>query len=185
MNASIPLRLWCAIAAVVAACAMTLPVLAAPAAPTASDNSMQPPVPNLRQPNERLLTGGQPEAAAWTHLAADGVTTVINLRPADEMSGRDEAAEVAAAGMSYRQIPVAGAAGVTAEHAAALWSAIAQSPGKVLVHCASGNRVGALLALGAAQGGMDPQQALQFGKDAGLAGAEPRVREMLRLPPID
>lgn len=147
---------------------------------------MQTPVPNLRQPSERLLTGGQPEAAAWKHLAADGVTTVINLRPADEMAGRDEAAEVAAAGMSYRQIPVAGAAGVTAENADALWSAIAQAPGKVLVHCASGNRVGALLALGAAQeGGMDPQQALQFGKDAGLTGAEPRVREVLGLPPAD
>jgi len=147
---------------------------------------MQSPVPNLRQPDDRLLTGGQPEAAAWKHLAAGGVTTVINLRPADEMAGRDEAAEVAAAGMSYRQIPVNGAAGITSENAAALWTAIAQAPGKVLVHCASGNRVGALLALGAAQqGGLDGEQALQLGKDAGLAGAEPRVRELLGLPPAD
>lgn len=186
MNASIPLRLWCPIAVVVAACSMTLPVLAVPPVATASDTSMQSLVPNLRQPNERLLTGGQPEAAAWKHLAAEGVTTVINLRPADEMAGRDEAAEVAAAGMWYRQIPVAGAAGITTENANALWTAIAQAPGKVVVHCASGNRVGALLALGAAQqGGMDSQQALQFGKDAGLTGAEPRVRGLLGLPPAD
>lgn len=186
MNALVPLRPWCPIAAFVMACAMALPVLAAPPVATVSDTSMQTDVPNLRQPNERLLTGGQPEAASWKHLAADGVTTVINLRPADEMAGRDEAAEVAAAGMSYRQIPVAGGAGITAENANALWTAIEQAPGKVLVHCASGNRVGALLALGAArQGGMDRQQALQFGKAAGLAGAEPRVREVLGLPPAD
>ena len=186
MNASIPLRLWLPIAAIAVACAMTLPVFAAPPIATASDISMQTSVPNLRQPNVRLLTGGQPEAAAWKHLAADGVTTVINLRPADEMAGRDEAAEVTAAGLSYRQIPVAGAAGITRENADALWTAIAQAPGKVLVHCASGNRVGALLALGAAeQGGMDSEQALQFGKAAGLSGAEPRVREALGLPPAD
>lgn len=185
MNSTISLRLWHPIAAIVMAC-MTMPVLAAPPVVTVSETSMQTSVPNLRQPNDRLLTGGQPEAAAWKHLAADGVTTVINLRPADEMAGRDEAAEVAAAGMSYRLIPVAGAAGITRENANALWAAIAQAPGKVLVHCASGNRVGALLALGAAeQGGMDSQQALQFGKAAGLAGAEPRVREVLGLPPAD
>jgi uncharacterized protein (TIGR01244 family) len=147
---------------------------------------MQNPVPNLRQPTERLMTGGQPDAAAWKHLADEGVTTVINLRPADEMAGRDEAAEVVAAGLAYRQIPVAGAAGLTAENANALWTAIEQAPGKVLVHCASGNRVGALLALGAAEeGGMDAQRALQFGKDSGLTGAESRVRELLGLPPAD
>jgi len=186
MNAFIPLRLWRPAAAIVMACATTLPVLAAPPVATAPDTWMQTSVPNLRQPNDRLLTGGQPDAAAWKQLAADGVTTVINLRPADEMAGRDEAAEVIAAGMSYRQIPVAGAAGITTENANALWTAIAQAPGKVLVHCASGNRVGALLALGAAeQGGMDSQQALQFGKAAGLSGAEPRVREALGLPPAD
>ncbi|MDR7133629.1 uncharacterized protein (TIGR01244 family) [Lysobacter niastensis] len=179
------MRLWRAIAAIAVTCAMTS-VLAAPPIATVSDTSMQTSVPNLREPNDRLLTGGQPDAAAWKHLAADGVTTVINLRPDDEMAGRDEAAEVVAAGLSYRQIPVAGAAGITTENATALWTALAQAPGKVLVHCASGNRVGALLALGAVeQGGMDSEQALQFGKAAGLTGAEPRVREILGLPPAD
>jgi uncharacterized protein (TIGR01244 family) len=191
MNAFPPLRLWRPVAAVLAACTMTLPALAAqpalaPAHAWLQNPSMQNGVPNRHQSNERLVTAGQPEAGAWTQLAAEGVTTVINLRPDSELPGRNEAAEVAQAGMAYTQIPVAGAAGITGENAEALWSAIAQAPGKVLVHCASGNRVGALLALGAAQrGGMDPQQALQFGKDAGLAGAEPRVRELLGLPPAD
>ena len=55
--------------------------------------------------------------------------------------------------------------------------------GAVLVHCASGNRVGALIAIGAAKaGGMAPEAALELGKAAGLTSAEPRVRELLQLP---
>lgn len=140
-------------------------------------------VPNLRRPNDRILTGGQPDPGAWGRLAAEGITTVINLRPVAEMSGRDEAAEVAGAGMSYLEIPVSGPADITHTNAAALWRAIHDAPGPVLVHCASGNRVGALLAIGAAHdGGMGEREALEFGKSAGLSNAEPRVREVLRLP---
>ena len=140
-------------------------------------------VPNLRRPNDRILTGGQPDSEAWGRLAADGVATVINLRPAAEMSGRDEASEVTAEGMSYLEIPVLGAADITIANGAALWRAIHDAPGPVLVHCASGNRVGALLAIGAAhEGGMAKREALEFGKSAGLSNAEPRVREVLQLP---
>ena len=66
------------------------------------------PVPGLHAPKANLITGGQPEADAWPVMAARGVTTVINLRPDAELSGRDEAAEVAAAGMRYHQLPVDG-----------------------------------------------------------------------------
>lgn len=139
-------------------------------------------IPNLRRPNERILSGGQPGADAWRRLAAQGFTTVINLRPA-EMNGRNEAAEVTAAGMSYLELPVSGAADITIANGAALWHAVEGAPGPVLVHCASGNRVGALLAIGAANGGgMDKREALEFGKAAGLSNAEPRVREVLQQP---
>ncbi|MBF6022459.1 beta-lactamase hydrolase domain-containing protein [Lysobacter niastensis] len=175
--------LACAIAAMPHAAAAATPAQSVSETPM-SDAVANPPVPNLRRPGERLMTGGQPAATAWKQLANEGVTTVINLRPDVELEGRDEAAEVAAAGLGYRQIPVAGSAGITADNADALWSAISQSSGQVLVHCASGNRVGALLAIGAArQGGKSPEQALEFGKQAGLTGAEPRVRELLGLPP--
>ena len=117
-------------------------------------------------------------------MAAAGVGTVINLRPDAELAGRDEAAEVRAAGMAYHQIPVAGADGLTAENADRLWALLKDAKGPVVVHCASGNRVGALLSIGAwRQGGMSPRQALEFGKAAGLGSLEPRVRELLHLPP--
>ena len=140
------------------------------------------PVPQLHLPREGLVTGGQPEATAWPVLAQRGVTTVINLRPKAEMAGRDEAAEVAAAGMRYAEIPVAGAAGITLENARALRALLEGANGPVLVHCASGNRVGALIALGAADAGVDTEQAIAQGLAAGLTGAEARVRELLAAP---
>ncbi|MDH5822877.1 sulfur transferase domain-containing protein [Luteimonas sp. RD2P54] len=141
-------------------------------------------LPGVRQPRPGLVTGGQPAPEAWPALAARGVRTVINLRTPAEMAGRDEAREVAAAGMRYHALPVAGAGDLDERRAAALWRLIESAPGTVAVHCASGNRVGALLALAAAEhGGMDAEAALRFGKSAGLGGLEATVRERLGLAP--
>ena len=140
-------------------------------------------IAGLRQPRPGLYTGGQPPAAAWNTIVAQGVRTVVNLRPDAEVGVRDEAAEVRAAGMAYRQIPVAGAADITVENASRLWALLAATSGPKLVHCSSGNRVGALLAIGAAtQGGMDTEAAIAFGRSAGLGSAEGRVREVLTAP---
>lgn len=136
-------------------------------------------VPGMRQPKPGLYSAGQPEAAQWSGIAGAGVRTVVNLRPDAEQYGRDERAEVEAAGMRYVQIPVAGAADITPANAERLGQVLQQAEGPVLVHCASGNRVGALLALEAARGGKADELAIAFGKSAGLAGAEPAVRERL------
>ena len=74
----------------------------------------------LRAPGAGLYTAGQPAAGDWQVIAARGVTTVINLRPQAEMAGRDEAGEVAQAGMRYAEIPVSGTAGITIDNARAL-----------------------------------------------------------------
>jgi uncharacterized protein (TIGR01244 family) len=145
-----------------------------------------PAISAWHHPREGLLTGGQPAPADWAELKAQGVTTIINLRPSAEMAGRNEAAEVGATGMAYIELPVAGAEDIDADNARRLWSLLKASPAPVFVHCASGNRVGALLALGAAQSGaMGADAALEFGRSAGLRGLEPVVRERLGLPPAD
>ncbi len=147
---------------------------------------ISPQLAQLHQPRAGLFTGGPPAAGAWPEIAASGVAAVIDLRMPKEKAGADEAGDVRAAGMDYLPLPIAGAADLTPSNAAALWSLLERSPAPVLLHCASGNRVGALLALGAAeQGGMTAQQALAFGKSAGLGSLEPRVRELLRLPPCE
>jgi len=147
------------------------------------DGIAGPDIAGLRQPRPGLHTGGQPQATAWESIAAQGVRTVINLRPDAELGTRDEEAEVRAAGMAYRQIQVAGAADITVENAFRLWDLLGATAGPAVLHCASGNRVGALLAIGAAtRGGMDTEAAIAFGKSAGLGGAEARVREVLAAP---
>ncbi|HSD17681.1 MAG TPA: sulfur transferase domain-containing protein [Thermomonas sp.] len=134
----------------------------------------------LRAPRPGLYTAGQPAAADWASIAARGVGTVIDLRVPGELQGRDEAAEVRSAGMRYVAIPVAGASGVNDDNAKALRAALAAAKGPVLVHCASGNRAGGLLALMQARSAaMTTAQALEFGRSAGMTGTEARVRELL------
>ncbi len=157
------------------------------AGPAASPQSAPlPEVFGLRQPRAGLFTGGPPQADAWPKIAAGGVSTVIDLRLPAEKGGQEEAEKVRALGMAYEELPIAGATAITGENAARLWRLVSQANGPVVVHCASGNRVGALLSIGAwQQGGMTAQQALEFGKSAGLGSLEPQVREFLQLAPAD
>lgn len=145
-----------------------------------------PDVFGLHQPSAGLFTGGPPQADAWPKIVASGVSTVIDLRMPAEKGEGAEAEKVRALGMAYEELPIAGAVAITGENAARLWRLVSQAEGPVVVHCASGNRVGALLSLGAwQQGGMTARQALEFGKSAGLGSLEPQVRELLQLPPAD
>lgn len=140
-------------------------------------------VVTLMQPLPGLYTAGQPAATDWKVIRAQGVRTVINLRTAKELDGRDEAAEVKAAGMRYIGIPVAGADGINAGNARALHQALAPGHGGgILVHCASGNRAGALLALEQADfDGLSKEAALALGKQAGVTSLEAKTRQALGL----
>ncbi|MEG2804150.1 sulfur transferase domain-containing protein [Stenotrophomonas sp.] len=131
------------------------------------------------QPRPQLYSAGQPSAAQLQQAAAAGVTTVIDLRQPDEDRGFDETRVAEGLGLRYVRIPVAGAAGLTEANARALHTALAQSSGPVLVHCASGNRAGALLAVLQARDGAPVEAALQFGRDAGMTSLEAPTRARL------
>ena len=136
----------------------------------------------LNAVRDGLYTSGQPATGDWSAISARGVRTVINLRPVDEMAGRDEAAEVAGAGMRYVTIPVANAEAITPDAARQLEQVLHDANGPVLLHCASGNRAGALLAVAAAQQeGMPADQAIELGRRAGMKSTEARVRTVLGL----
>lgn len=135
---------------------------------------------DIMQPRTGLHTAGQPSLEQIDALAKQGVRTVIDLRADGEDRGYDEAAELKARGLAYRRLPIAGAQDLTPANAAALKKLLAESGDGVLLHCASGNRVGALLALMAAQEeGATPQQALELGKRAGMKSLAPAVEEKL------
>lgn len=136
--------------------------------------------PHLLRPD--LYAGGQPDETQLRALAAQGVTTVIDLRGADETRGYAEADFVRQLGLRYVALPVAGAQDITPAKAADLQRALDAAQGPVLLHCASGNRVGALLALSARARGASPEEALAEGRAAGLGSLEPTVRAQLQDP---
>lgn len=135
---------------------------------------------------DHICSAGQPTEAELAALAHKGVRTIINLRHPSEVSGFDEADVVAAMGMRYVGIPVAGAQDLTPETIARFSGELedARSRGPVLVHCGSANRVGAVIAL--EQAWVQRQNsdiALALGRAAGLAGLEPAVMELLDAHP--
>ena len=135
---------------------------------------------SVRPVGKDLFASGQPTPSDWAGIRAQGITTVINLRPDTELEGRDEASEVASAGMAYRQFDVSGAKDITVANAARLQRLIDEAPGPVLVHCASGNRVGALLTLMSVENGVPVEDALELGRQAGMTRLEAPVRELLQ-----
>jgi uncharacterized protein (TIGR01244 family) len=131
------------------------------------------------QPVDGITSAGQPDAVALKIFAEQGYTTVIDMRAADEERGMDETAVINDLGMNYVVFPIAKPAGISFENAAKLDQLIQAADGPVLVHCASGNRVGALLALRASLGGADDATALRYGKEGGMTRLEGRVKEVL------
>ena len=94
-----------------------------------------------------------------------------------------EAAEARRLGLAYVALPIAGKDGITPANAAALQALLDQHGEGVLLHCASGNRVGALLALGGAMSGLSDADALALGRKAGLTAMEPLTVERLQALP--
>ncbi len=117
-----------------------------------------------------VYSAAQPAPEQFAELATCGVATVVNLRPTAEMAGIDEAQLVQSQGMAYVHIPVADKADLTLVNARRLAAAFEDNSPPFLVHCAGGNRVGALLALKAFMvDGWMTDKALELGKLAGLS----------------
>jgi protein tyrosine phosphatase (PTP) superfamily phosphohydrolase (DUF442 family) len=137
-----------------------------------------------RQASEQHWVSGYVEDAGQVQqLKHSGIETVISLVPAEERPGFDEAKAMQHAGLRFIAIPIAGAVDLTMENVEKLDLALAASTGqKTLIHCASGNRVGALMALRAAWiQGQSPAQALQVGKHYGLTKLEAAVADKLKV----
>lgn len=134
------------------------------------------------RPSERVIIGAQPTEAVLREAAAAGIKVVVNFRGESEDPGFDEAALAAELGLTYLRVPVAGAQGLTPENVL-LFDAVLQQVGDqpALMHCASGNRVGALHALHAARfNDLEPDAAIEHGRAHGLTTLEGAVRERLK-----
>lgn len=130
-----------------------------------------------------ILSGGQPTNAQLKEAKTKGFKTIINLRLIQETRGSEEVSTVSKLGMNYIHIPVSGAAGITQQNSQALIQALANNNAyPVLIHCASGNRVGALFALDAALRKKLPiESAISIGQQSGLTHLEGTVRSKINL----
>lgn len=127
------------------------------------------------------LVAGQPTADELEAAAAAGIMHVVNARAEGEFDEFDEAQIVNRLGMRYHHLPIAGPQDLTRQNVVqfdGLLARIGDQP--AILHCASGNRIGALFALRAAWiHNMSIDEALAEGRRHGLTGLEPAVRRIL------
>ncbi|RUO30844.1 serine/threonine protein phosphatase [Aliidiomarina sedimenti] len=138
-------------------------------------------VSHIHRPNDMHYTAGQPTESQLQAFAELGVRHVVDLRPPEESSDINEAAWVSASGMAYYHIPIASGEDLNSEHVEVL-DTILQRIGDepALLHCASSNRVGAMIALHAVwHDNMELEDAIERGKDYGLTSLESVVRQRI------
>ncbi|HEY0938954.1 MAG TPA: sulfur transferase domain-containing protein [Steroidobacter sp.] len=139
-------------------------------------------LPNMQHPQEHRIVSGAIGAADLGRLHAAGVKHLVNLRTAEESPGFDEALVAGGLGIHYHHIPIDGPASLTLDNARKLDAALAAAGDELtLVHCGSGNRVGALIAVREALlRGRSLEEAIAEGKRWGLASLEDSVRSLLQ-----
>lgn len=132
-------------------------------------HAVAPGLVNACTPLPGVATGGQPREPHLAALAQAGYQTIVDMRLPEEPHGFDEPAAAAEAGLDYVSLPVghAGVSDAVIDELRALLADPARQP--VLVHCGSGNRVGAaLIPHFILDRGMAPQEAVDLAVRVGL-----------------
>ena len=144
-------------------------VLAAPAAMAEEeDHGLR----GAKHPQPGVLFGGQPTEAQLEAMAADGLSFVLDLRAEGENRGFDEPAALRSLDVPYLNLPVDAERMAQPETFERFIEAMENLDGPALVHCASGNRVGALYyAYLVAGKGEDREAARARAKENGLRSA--------------
>lgn len=142
-----------------------------------------PPVPavaNAVSPAPGVVSAGRLASVDIQRLADAGIRHVIDLTPDAETPDFDEAGAVHAAGLAYSNLPLSGRADLTHQNVSAFDAMLRDAGRPVVVHCASGNRVGAMAALRAAWiEGLSAEDSIAIGRAWGLKGLETEVRRRI------
>ncbi|MDR2216561.1 MAG: hypothetical protein LBE59_12090 [Nevskiaceae bacterium] len=138
-------------------------------------------LPNDIEVTPLLHISGQPSGDQLALLHSAGIHNVIDLRPDAEHGDFDERMVVVHLGLGYDSLPIRGTQDMTPENVKTFDQLLTRKQADgVLVHCASGNRVGAMMALRARWlQGKSALEALAIGKASGLTSLEADVRKLL------
>jgi uncharacterized protein (TIGR01244 family) len=110
---------------------------------TDTDDPLAKEIPNYVRPAGTIAFSGQPAEETFKKLKEAGYKTILNLRPADELSF-DEKKVVEELGMTYVNIPIT-TFSITDEKVSQFTKVVGDSANKpLLIHCGSSNRVGGL-----------------------------------------
>jgi uncharacterized protein (TIGR01244 family) len=121
-----------------------------------------------------LFIAAQPTPEDLDAWAAQGVTIVVNLRSRAETAELpfDPAAEAAARGLNYSEIPMGGSDGVSPDIVDQLAAILKDAEGPVVLHCRTGSRAAhAYAAYLQSQGEADATDLADFGWPGGLDAA--------------
>ena len=139
---------------------------------------------NPMTPRDKLMTGGQPSAQDLESLASQGVEVVINLRAKGEFDEFNEAELAKKLGLTYYRLEISDSSDISRANAQKLDQLMSQSDGETLVHCASGNRVGSLLALREYfVKGQSAEASMSFGKASGMTRLTDKTRQVIESKP--
>lgn len=140
-----------------------------------------PDIEGAHTPQPNRMIAGQPTPAELVAAERAGVRHVLNARDIGEFEAWDEAALVNALGMTYHRVPIGSADDLDREAVNTFDRILAEIGNEpAFLHCASGNRIGALYALRAAWiQDEDAEHAIEIGKSHGLTSLEKAVRKKL------
>jgi uncharacterized protein (TIGR01244 family) len=129
-------------------------------------------IANASFPEPGVLAAGQPTGTQVQLAAEDGYKTVLDLRTPEEPRDFDEKEDARLNGLVYVNVPVSPAT-LDQTTIDRFLAAMKQAQRPVLLHCSTGNRVGALwYAWLVLEKGVAPPAALAKAKAAGLKNPE-------------
>lgn len=175
-----------AVGSLLAACAGAAPSLegveGAESAAAVAEVASAPVASNQSDAVPNVTTGGQPTEEQLRAAAEQGYVAVVRVRGEGEPMQVEEAALAAELGLAYHHIPLSSPDDLDAERVGKLSAILKDAGGPVLLHCSSGNRAAAILALQRRSEGLSADEALQIGQAAGLTRWEDAVRTKFEQP---
>jgi uncharacterized protein (TIGR01244 family) len=125
----------------------------------------------IRQLDDRMMVSGQVAPHEVAGLAEQGITVLVNNRPDGEEPGQPLAGDIeaaaAAAGISYRYVPIL--RGIGPADVESMQEAIREAEGgKLLAFCRSGTRSAMTIGLAKREGGASAEEVQRCLTDAGF-----------------